>query len=85
MGEGGGETRKPIPYENVNCVIKHKLFNRIIMGYQRDFYCMNLEAEYKCSKEESKDYPSLSMCLLPISRLLSRNKNQLGKLRRRLT
>lgn len=49
MGEGVGGTRKPIPYENVNCVIKHKLFNRIIMGYQRDFYCMNLEAEYKCS------------------------------------
>ena len=30
---GGRGTRKPTPYENVNCVIKHKLFNRVIMGY----------------------------------------------------
>lgn len=34
MGGGVmGGTRKPIPHENVNCVIKRKLFNRVIMGY----------------------------------------------------
>lgn len=45
---------------------------------------MNLEAECKCScvpiKEESKDSPPhLSFFLLPISRLISRDNNQLGK------
>lgn len=34
-GCGGGErgAREPIPQENVHCVIKHKLFNGVIMGY----------------------------------------------------
>lgn len=52
---------------------------------------MNLETECKCTrvpiKEESKDCLSLSLffCFLPISRLLCRNNNQLGKPRTRLT
>lgn len=28
-----GEATEPIPQENVNCVIKHKLFNGVITGY----------------------------------------------------
>lgn len=95
-----GEAREPIPHENVNCVIKHKLFNGVIMGCLNGLYYMNLEAECKFAcvpiTEESKDYLSFwgvfqnlfsifIFWLLPISRLLCRNNNQLGKPRRRLT
>lgn len=94
-----GEAREPIPHENVNCVIKPKLFNGVIMGYLNGLYYMNLEAECKFAcvpvTEESKNYLSffgvflnlfsIFICwLLPISRFY-RNNNQLGKPRRSLT
>lgn len=57
-----GEAREPIPHENVNWVIKHKLFNGVIMGCLNALYYMNLEAECKLAcvpiTEESKDYLS---------------------------